>query len=337
MLLENYDFDVEENSSPTTEETTSSDGDLLDAYSRAVIQATDKASPSVVNVEIARVAKNSKQRTRQPAGSGSGFIFTPDGYVFTNAHVVESADEIIVTSADGHKSTARLVGIDPHTDLAVVQIWAPHMVAARLGNSEQLRVGQLVVAIGSPFGFQSTVTAGVVSALGRSMRAQTGRLIDNVIQTDAALNPGNSGGPLVNTRGEVVGVNTAIILPAQGICLAVPVNTASSVAVSLMRDGFVRRAWLGVMAQNLPLNRRLVRSHNLPNYGSVLVTGFDNDGAARKSSLREGDAIVSIDGQTINNVDDLHRQLIDKHASSVDLKVIRHSELLDINCKIEMR
>jgi len=345
MLFEDQYIDSEVESDSFLQDT---DDELLDAYSNAVVSASERVAASVVNVEIERPKRTrrrdnvdrSNQKLREDdieRGGGSGFIFTPDGYIFTNSHVVNCASSIHVTMADGQRVEARLVGEDPHTDLAVIQIWAPHLVAAKLGDSQKLKVGQLVIAIGNPLGFQSTVTAGVVSALGRSMRAQTGRLIDNVIQTDAALNPGNSGGPLVNSKGQVVGVNTAIILPAQGICLAVPVNTATSVAVSLMRDGFVRRGWLGIAAQNHVFNRRVTRFHNLSNAGAVLVIGFDGDSPAKKSGLRDGDAIVSLDERVINDVDDLHRALLDKRGDKVELKVIRHSELLTLSCSIESR
>jgi len=314
------------------------DGDLLDAYSQAVVGAYNRVASSVVNVETERSDQPRKRGQDPQRAGGSGFIFTPDGYIFTNSHVVAGAKIIHVTLADGRKVEARLVGEDPHTDLAVLQIWAPHLVPAQLGDSQKLQVGQVVVAIGNPYGFQSTLTAGVVSALGRSMRAQTGRLIDNIIQTDAALNPGNSGGPLLNSRGQVIGVNTAIILPAQGLCFAVPSNTAQAVAVSLMREGVVRRGWLGIAAQNLPLSRQIVRYHNLDNTGAVLVIGLEADSPAKQAGLREGDAIVTFDGRSINNVDDLHRALL---AGSPDgkkeLAIIRYSELLSLPCEVEMR
>jgi S1-C subfamily serine protease len=313
---------------------------LLDAYSNAVVGASEAVSPSVVNIEIEKGASKSRRgdSPERGGGSGSGFIFTPDGYIFTNSHVVNGAKSINVTLPDGRRLEARLVGEDPDLDLAVIQIWAPKLVAAKLGDSQRLRVGQLVVAIGNPYGFQSTVTAGVVSALGRSMRAQTGRLIDNIIQTDAALNPGNSGGPLLNSQGQVIGVNTAIILPAQGICFAVPINAATTVAVSLMRDGFVRRGWLGIAAQNLPLSRRVARFHDISNVGSVLIIGLEPDSPAKRAGLREGDAIVSLDERSINNVDDLHRALLESKAGERrSIALIRHSEMLTISCDIELR
>lgn len=313
------------------------DADLLDAYSQAVVQAAERVSESVVNVEIERTVKRRRGEEVGKAG-GSGFIFTPDGYVFTNSHVINGADSIFVTLSDGRRLPARLIGEDPHTDLAVIQIWAPHLMMAQIGDSQKLRVGQLVIAIGNPYGFQSTVTTGVVSALGRSMRAQSGRLIDNIVQTDAALNPGNSGGPLLNSRGEVIGVNTAIIHPAQGICFAVPSNTAQSVAVALMRDGFVQRGWLGLAAQNLVLNRRLIRFHNLQNTGAVLILDFEPDSPAKRAGLRTGDAIVSFDGKVINDVDDLHRALLQNQpGKSRVIEAIRHSEMVRFDCDAESR
>ncbi len=312
-----------------------SDDQLLDAYSQAVVLAYDLVAESVVNVEV---EQSGKQRQDSGRSSGSGFIFTPDGYIFTNSHVVAGASVIHVTLADGRKVDARLIGEDPHTDLAVIQIWAPYIVPAKLGDSQKLRVGQLAIAIGNPYGFQSTVTTGVVSALGRSMRAQTGRLIDNIIQTDASLNPGNSGGPLLNSQGQVIGVNTAIILPAQGICFAVPINAAKAVAVSLMRDGFVRRPWLGIAAQNLPLRRQLVRFHNLENKGAVLVIGLEANSPAKRAGLREGDALVAFEQQKINDVDDLHRALLSvSPGDKIKLTVIRHSETIELLCDVELR
>jgi len=307
-----------------------SDEDLLDAYSRAVITAAEKVSPSVVYIEVHQPAKSRRGNTPQEArGSGSGFIFTPDGFILTNSHVVHGAKRIEVTVADGRKYEAELIGDDPDTDLAVVRINAPNLVPAYLGESQKIRVGQLVVAIGNPFGFQYSVTAGVVSALGRSLRAQSGRLMDAVIQTDAALNPGNSGGPLVNSRGEVIGVNTAMILPAQGISFATSIDTAKFVASRLIRDGRVSRSYIGLAGQNVPLPRRIVRYYNLAVESGIFVVSFEGNSPARNAGVREGDIIVGLDDQPTSGIDDLHKLLTEErigHKSS--LLVIRGTEKL---------
>src|ERR1700729_3519142 len=267
-------------------QTLPNDGELLDSYSQGVTRAVEKVGPAVVNI---RVQKSSRERQNESGGSGSGFVIAPDGFILTNSHVVHGADKLEVTLADGQVYRGTLVGEDPETDLAVVRINASQLAHARLGNSKSIRVGQIAVAIGSPFGFQQTVTAGVVSALGRSMRSQSGRLIDNVIQTDAALNPGNSGGPLVNSRGEVIGVNTAIILPAQGICFAIASNTAEFVAAWLIKEGHLRRSWIGVAGQNVPIPRRLVRDHDLLDDSAVLVVGVEDLGPAQRAGVETGD------------------------------------------------
>lgn len=317
---------------------TPDDSFLHDAYSQTVIRAVDTVRPAVVNLEVNYAIKDRRGNSSTRRGGGSGFIFTPDGYIFTNSHVVRHAESIVVTLYDGRTVSGRLIGEDEHTDLAVIQIWAPLLVSADLGDSHNLRPGQLVVAIGNPYGFQNTITTGVVSALGRSMRTDSGRLIDNVIQTDASLNPGNSGGPLINSKSQVIGVNTAVIQPAQGICLAVPINTAKSVAVALMRDGRVQRGWLGVAAQNVPVRRKLNRYHNLENDGAVLIIGIEPNSPALRAGLREGDAIVAFNEHPINDVDDLHRVLLDQHVHNrATLTIIRHSEKLDVHCAIEYR
>jgi S1-C subfamily serine protease len=311
------------------------DADLLDAYSAAVIQASDKISPAVVNIEVQH---KPKERGAVPArganplrGSGSGFIFTPDGFILTNSHVVHGADQVDVALSDGRRYAARLVGDDPDTDLAVIRIDAPNLAAAQLGDSNGIRVGQLAIAVGNPYGFQCTVTAGVVSAMGRSLRSNSGRLIDNVIQTDAALNPGNSGGPLVNSRGEVIGVNTAIILPAQGICFAIAINTAKFVAVRLIRDGRVRRSFLGVGGQNVAIPRLMARQLNLASASGVLVLSVEKGSPAQEAGLVEGDIIISIDSEAIRGVDDLHTHLTDqKIGARSELTIIRRSTKISL-------
>jgi len=301
---------------------------LLDAYSRAVIGAAESVSPSVVNLEV----RHGPRDQPAPGGSGSGFVFTPDGFILTNSHVVHGATRIAVTLPDGRHFDGVLVGDDPDTDLAVVRIAAPPLVPARLGDSQRIRVGQLVIAIGNPYGFQCTVTAGVVSALGRSLRSQSGRLIDNVIQTDAALNPGNSGGPLVTARGEVIGVNTAMIRSAQGLCFATAINTAKFVAAKLIRDGRVRRSVIGVAGQDVPLPRRLVRMHQLAAESAVLVAAVADASPAERAGLRQGDLIVGYAGQPIGGIDDLHRLLTEEQVGVRSrVTILRRGERLDLD------
>jgi S1-C subfamily serine protease len=290
----------------------------------------EKVSPAVVNINV-RQETNGRPGARPAGGSGSGFVFTPDGFVLTNSHVVHGASRIEVVLSDGQRFPAQLVGDDPHTDLAVIRIHAPSLVPAEFGDSQTIRVGQLAIAIGNPYGFQCTVTAGVVSALGRSLRSQSGRLIDNVIQTDAALNPGNSGGPLVNSRGEVIGVNTAVILPAQGICFAIAVNTAKFVAARLIKEGRVRRSFIGVAGQNVPLHRRMVRFHNLPVDTGVLVSSVEPGSPAKRAGLSEGDVIVGFDNQPVRGIDDLHRLLTEERVGrKVRLTIIRRAERTEL-------
>ena len=289
------------------------DVSLLDAYSQAVINATDRVNASVVHINVLQERASSKQAaSEQRGGSGSGFVFTPDGFILTNSHVVHGAARLRVTLFDGRQLDAQMVGDDPDTDLAVIRINATSLAPAALGDSERIRVGQVAIAIGNPYGFQCSVTAGVVSALGRSLRSNSGRLMDNIIQTDAALNPGNSGGPLVNSLGEVIGINTAVILPAQGICFAIAINTAKFVAGRLIRDGKIRRSYIGVAGQNVPLHRRVVRFHRLPVEQGVLVVSVEGNSPAEKAGLREGDLIVGYAAQPVSGIDDLHRLLTDE-------------------------
>jgi S1-C subfamily serine protease len=310
---------------------------LLDSYSRAVTAAVGRISPSVVNIEVHQAAGRTRSgEPRERRGGGSGFIFTPDGLILTNSHVVHDAKRIEVTLSDGRRMPATAIGDDPASDLAVVQIEKPRvdepgLTATVLGDSQQLRVGQLVVAIGNPYGFQSTVTAGVVSALGRSLRSYSGRLIDDVIQTDAALNPGNSGGPLVDSAGRVIGVNTATILPAQGICFAIGINTAKFVASRLLRDGRIRRSYIGVSAQTVPVHRRVVRFYDLAKESGALVLSVEENSPAKRAGLRDGDIIVALEGKPVAGVDDLHRVLADIRAgASCSLTVLRQTEKLEL-------
>ena len=306
------------------------DDELLDGYSLTVSGVVEKVKPAVVNIRV-RQGERERGPTQEKGGSGSGFIIAPDGFLLTNSHVVHAADKIEVALADGRMFPATLVGDDPDTDLAVMRINAPHLVHVRFGDSQSLRVGQIAVAIGSPYGFQQTVTAGVVSALGRSMRAQSGRLMDNIIQTDAALNPGNSGGPLLNSRGEVIGVNTAVILPAQGICFAIASNTAELVAAWLIKEGRIRRSWIGVAGQSASIHPRVVRYHRLPVSEGVLVVGVEPASPAVQAGLREGDIIIAFKNQPVASIDHLQRCLgAAEIGVTSPITVVRHTEKLEL-------
>jgi S1-C subfamily serine protease len=296
----------------TTEQMVS-DVDLLDAYSRAVISVVDLVGPAVVGV----------------SGVGTGMLITPDGYALTNSHVASAVKAYELTLRDGSTLKAELVGQDPHTDIAVLRASGTGLPHARLGDSGQLHVGQLVVAIGHPFGFQSTVTTGVVSALGRTMRSQSGRTIENIIQTDAALNPGNSGGPLVDTRGQVVGINTAIIAMAQGICFAVPSNTAQRVVSLLIRDGRVIRSYLGITGETWPIHRRVNRYYQLEQDSGVRVARLDPNGPAQAAGLQKEDVVVGLASHPMKGVDDLQHFLTDWPVGiPAEAQVLRGTELL---------
>jgi S1-C subfamily serine protease len=308
---------------PAPELVPGSDADLLDAYSEAVITAVERVTPSVVRIEV--------EHAQERGGSGSGFVITPDGFVVTNSHVVHDAKKIRVTLSDGRRVPGTLVGDDPDTDVAVLRIAADGLVPAVLGDSKQLRVGQVAIAIGSPFGFHGSVTAGVVSALGRSLRAQSGRLIDDVLQTDAALNPGNSGGPLVNSRGEVIGVNTAMILPAQGICFAIAIDLARFIAWTLMQHGRVTRGFLGIAGQNARLRRHIVRRFALATETGILVLSVERGSPAERIGLKEGDILVGLAGEPVSGVDDLHRLLTgERIGRPLELVVLRSGERLEL-------
>ena len=300
---------------------------LLDAYSQAVTRAVDLVGPSVVTVEIGRDTSR-----RGLGGQGSGFVVAPDGLILTNSHVVHKARIIHVSLSDGRRLPAELIGEDPDTDLAVIRASESGLASLTLGDSRAIRVGQLVIAIGNPLGFSATVTAGVVSALGRSLRSRSGRLMDDIIQTDAALNPGNSGGPLVNARGEVIGVNTAVISGAQGLCFAIAANTAQFVVGRLIRDGRIRRSYVGVAGQNTPIARQIVRFYNLPASSGILVVMIEPDSPAARSMLREGDIVVALDGHDVGGIDQLHRLLTEERiGKTTTLTVIRQTQKLEID------
>lgn len=290
------------NGSPPTSR---SDADLLDAYSEAVVSVVDAVGPSVVSIRT-----NTRAGHRGGAGAGSGVIIAADGYVLTNSHVVHGATDLEVSLTDGRRFSATLTGDDPGTDLALIRVDAGALPAARFGQSARLRAGQLVIAIGNPFGFESTVSAGVVSALGRSLRSTTGRLIDNIIQTDVALNPGNSGGPLVDSRGRVVGINSAVFAMAQGISFAVPIDTATWVIPQLLARGRVSRAYLGFGGQSRALDRRLARAVSVPNARAIEIVNVEPDAPAARAGLHVGDLVVAIGDRPVDTVDDVHRLLV---------------------------
>jgi S1-C subfamily serine protease len=298
---------------------------LLDAYSLAVTRVAEDVSPSVVKVEVGGEPRRAKGRSR--GGSGSGFVVTEDGFILTNSHVVHGVSSIEIQLLDGRKAPATLVGDDPDTDLAVVRIGLSRLTPAWLGDSRRLKVGQLVIAIGNPLGFQCTVTAGVVSALGRSLRSVSGRLIEGVVQTDAALNPGNSGGPLVTSSGAVVGLATAVIMGAQGICFAIPSNTVEYVAGRLIKDGRIRRSQIGVRGQDVPLVARLSRFHDISDAKAVLVVEVVKDSPASRAGIREGDFLFGFAGEKVRGIDDLHRLLTEERIGRpAEIELLRGTE-----------
>jgi len=309
------------------------DEQILDAYSQAVTNVVEKVGPAVINIHVQTAGNPNHPDPRQRRGgrgSGSGFVFTPDGFILTNSHVVHNAEKIEATLSDGRTYPARLIGDDPETDLAIIRIDAPELTTIEFGDSSRIRVGQIAIAIGNPYGFAASVTAGVVSAMARSFRTGTGRLIDNVIQTDAALNPGNSGGPLVNSHGKVIGVNTAVILPAQGICFAIPSNTAQHVAVQLITKGHIRRSRIGVAGQDVPLHRRIVRFFDLPAETGVLVTQVESGSPAARAGVLDGDLLVAFDGSPIAGIDDLQRALTGERVGIESVvTVVRRTEKVD--------
>lgn len=330
-----------------------SDVEELDAYSRAVTSVVKRIGPAVAALHVARRVGPAR-RGRGPSqeqpgvpggrggnrgrgragvqrGGGSAFLFTADGYMLTNSHVVHRADQITATLSDGRRFEAEMIGDDPATDLAVVRIGARDLVSAELGDSDRVQPGQLAIAIGSPFGFQATVTSGVISGVGRSFRTRTSHLIDGVIQTDAALNPGNSGGPLVDSRGRVIGVNTSIIQPAQNICLAIPVNTAKFIATRLIAWGRVKRSWIGIAAQNVVLPRRVVELNRLTQGTGVLVTAIEPAGPAELASVEEGDVILELGGTAARSIDDLHRLLGEERIGiAAELVLLRGQERMTV-------
>jgi S1-C subfamily serine protease len=299
----------------------------MDAFSNIVVEAVNNIKNAVVKIDV----QKRQSGKLVPEGSGSGFIFSSDGLILTNSHVVKGAEKLTISLLDGSEEEAFLVGEDPDTDLAVIKSYAKGYSVARLGNSDDLKIGQLVVAIGNPYGYQHTVTTGVVSALGRTLRTNSGRLVDDVIQSDAALNPGNSGGPMVNADGEVVGVNTAVIRGAQGLSFAVGINTAKEIAGHLIKDGKVTKAYLGVMLQEISINPRIVNFYGLKNKKGLLVVSVEKNSPASRSVLREGDIIIEFEGKPINNTNELFKLLTkEKIDHWTQLTIVRTTQKLDI-------
>lgn len=300
---------------------------VMDSYSQMIIDAVQAVKNAVVKIDVYRKQKGKLQR----AGSGSGFIFSSDGLIFTNSHVVQGAERIMVSLLNENEIEATLVGLDADTDLAIIKVYSSGYSVARMGDSEALQIGQLLIAIGNPYGYQHTVTTGVVSALGRTLRSQNGMLVDNVIQSDAALNPGNSGGPMITTGGEVIGVNTAIIQGAQGLSFSVPINTAKEIANQIIANGKVFKAYLGLSLQEVPLNQKIARHYHLVNDRGLFVTGIESKSPASRSDLKEGDIIVSFNNKPVRTLHELFKELSTKSVlSMIDMSVVRHTELVEL-------
>jgi len=298
----------------------------MDTFSSMIIGAVDKIKNAVVKIDV---YKTDKGKLRQ-AGSGSGFVFSSDGFIFTNCHVVDGAEKIMVSLLNNNEIEADLIGKDPDTDIAILKIYTQGYSVAKLGDAGELQIGQFVIAIGNPYGYQHTVTTGVVSALGRSLQTQSGRFVDNVIQSDAALNPGNSGGPMINTEGEVVGVNTAVIQGAQGLSFSVDINTAKEIARQLIKDGKVFKAYLGLQLQDVPVNEKIRQHYKLPNHRGVFVTQIEANSPASRSQIQEGDIIISFNDKPVTSSNDLFKQLTHREVLSItNISVIRHTELLN--------
>lgn len=309
--------------------------EIHDTYSKTVISAAEKVSPSVVKVNVKKNLKNSKWKkkiSQESECGGSGFVFTSDGFILTNSHVVHNCSEVEVIFPDSQSFPAQIIGDDPHTDLAVIKIEATDIVPAQIGNSQNLKVGQLVITIGNPYGFQFTIASGVVSAIGRSLRTKTGRLVNNVIQTDVALNPGNSGGPLVNSQGEVIGINTVLIPSAQGICFAIPINIAKFIAVQLIIKGKVRRGYIGISCDNVTLKDSIVKMYNLTSNLGVKVDNVVNNSPSKKAGIIKKDIIVAFNKEPVKKMDDLHKYLTeDKINVKTKLTIIRGSKKISID------
>jgi len=298
----------------------------MDTFSSMIISAVDKTKNAVVKIDI---FKSDKGKLRQ-AGSGSGFIFSSDGFIFTNCHVVDGAEKIMVSLLNTNEIEAELIGKDPDTDIAVLKIYTQGYSVAKLGDASELQIGQFVIAIGNPYGYQHTVTTGVVSALGRSLQTQSGRFVDNVIQSDAALNPGNSGGPMINTDGEVIGVNTAVIQGAQGLSFSVDINTAKEIARQLIKDGKVFKAYLGLQLQDVPVNEKIKQHYKLQNQKGVFVTHIEPNSPASRSQLQEGDIIISFNDKPVSSSNELFKQLTHREVLTItNISVLRHTELLN--------